>query len=173
LLKEYRVIANDLPGTTRDAVKIHWIHRGRRLVLVDTAGVRPKSGKQKELLERQVEEEVEQTVNYSHVVIVIIDAMEAFTRQDLMVINKALKEGRGIVVAANKWDLVKDEYRRRAVKWMSKQIEKGFGDAKGVPIAFISAKTGLRTEKVMDEVLRVYEKWNTRISTSLLNKWQM
>lgn len=88
-----------------------------------------------------------------------------------MVINKVVEEGRGIVIAANKWDLVADKYKKKAVRYMDKQLEKGLGQAKGVPIAYISAKTGLRVDRIMDEVMRVYEKWNTRVSTGLLNKW--
>ena len=88
-----------------------------------------------------------------------------------MVIKKVLDEGRGVVIAANKWDLVEDKYKKKAVKWMEKQLEKGIGQARGVPMAFISAKGGLRVERILDEVMRVYEKWNTRVSTGLLNKW--
>lgn len=73
---------------------------------------------------------------------------------------------------ANKWDLVDDKWKKRAVKWMEKQLEKGLGISKGVPLAFVSAKTGQRVDRIMAEVLKVYDKWNTRISTSLLNKWQ-
>ena len=54
---------------------------------------------------------------------------------------------------------------------MEKQLERGMGQAKGIPIAFVSAQNGQRTDRIMDEVLRVYEKWNTRVSTGLLNKW--
>ena len=82
-----------------------------------------------------------------------------------------LEEGRVVVIIANKWDLVDNKFKKKAVKWMEKQVEKGLGQAKGIPIAYISAKTGQRTDKIMDEVLRVYEKWNTRVSTGLLNKW--
>jgi GTP-binding protein len=54
---------------------------------------------------------------------------------------------------------------------MEKQLEKGLGQAKGIPLAFVSAKTGTRLDNIMQEVMRVYEKWNTRVSTGLLNKW--
>lgn len=82
-----------------------------------------------------------------------------------------LEEGRALVIVANKWDLVDDKYKKKAVKWMEKQLEKGLGQAKGIPMAYISAKTGSRVDSVMKEVMRVYEKWNTRVSTGLLNKW--
>ena len=116
-------------------------------------------------------EEVTEAINYSHVVAVMIDSMEAFTSGDMSLIKKVLDEGRAVVVIANKWDLVDDKYKKKATKWMEKQLEKGLGQAKGIPIAYISAKTGKRVDRVMDEVLRVYEKWNTRVSTGLLNKW--
>ena len=101
----------------------------------------------------------------------MIDSMEAFTGVDMQIIDKVLEEGRAVVVIANKWDLVDDKYKKKAVQWMEKQLEKGLGQAKGIPIAFVSAKTGTRVDQVMEEVLRVYEKWNTRVSTGLLNKW--
>ncbi|CAI2358975.1 unnamed protein product [Moneuplotes crassus] len=170
LLREDRVIANDLPGTTRDAISIQWVHMGRRVNLVDTAGVDIKA-RNKNRIEHLINENMEKVLKYSHIAIVLIDAMEAFTIQDLMIMDKVISEGRGLVVAANKWDLVADKYKRKAVQWMNKQLEKKFRQAKGIPLTFVSAKTGIRVDKVMDEVLRVYEKWNTRISTSLLNNW--
>lgn len=169
-LREDRVIANDLPGTTRDSISIQWIHKGRRIVLVDTAGIKIKA-RNVTRIEELVRENVESVLKYSHIAIMMIDSMTAFTNQDLAIMSYVIEEGRGLVVAANKWDLVADKYKRRAVKWMSKQLEKHFRQAKGIPISFVSAKTGARVNKILDEVLRVYEKWNTRVSTGLLNKW--
>ena len=164
------MIANDLEGTTRDAVRIQWIYAGRRITLVDTAGI--KMGKRSEnLLDEKIQEEVTQAIKYSHVVAVMIDSLEAFTAADMQLVKMVIDEGRAVVILANKWDLIDDKYKKKAVKWMEKQLEKGIGQSKGIPIAFISAKNGSRTDKVMDEVLRVYEKWNTRVSTGLLNKW--
>lgn len=82
-----------------------------------------------------------------------------------------MDEGRGVVIVANKWDLIDDKYKKKAIKYMETQLEKGLGKTKGIPILYVSAKTGQKTERIMDEVLRVYEKWNTRVSTGLLNKW--
>jgi len=105
------------------------------------------------------------------VVCVLIDSLEGFTSSEITLITKVLDEGRAVVVVANKWDLIDDKYKKKAVKFIDKQLEKGLGNAKGLPVAYVSAKTGLRTSRIMDEVLRVYEKWNTRVSTGLLNKW--
>jgi len=170
LVKENRVIANDLEGTTRDSVTVQWSFGGRRVNLVDTAGIKPGTRVKTEV-DAMVGEQVQKAIDYAHVVICLIDSMQAFTSADMAVIKKVVDEGRGIIIAANKWDLVEDKYKKKAVKWMEKQLEKGLGQAKGVPIAYVSAKTGLRTERIMDEVMRVYEKWNTRVSTGLLNKW--
>ena len=117
------------------------------------------------------QQEIDTAIQYSHVVAVMIDSMIAFTSADMSLIKNVLDEGRSVIIVANKWDLVEDKYKKKAVKFMEKQLEKGLGQAKGIPIAFISAKSGQRTERIMDEVLRVYEKWNTRVSTGLLNKW--
>jgi GTP-binding protein len=171
LLQEHRVIANDLAGTTRDAVRIQWIYAGRRVTLVDTAGIKSGSRAGQDKVDLLLEEEVRRAVQYSHVVAVVIDSMQGFSASEMALIKRVVDEGRGVVVVANKWDLVEDRFKKKAIKWMEKQLEKGLGQAKGIPIAYVSAKSGQRTERIMDEVLRVYEKWNTRVSTGLLNKW--
>jgi len=71
----------------------------------------------------------------------------------------------------NKWDLVQKEYRSKATKFMTKQVERALNEVKDVPMMYISAKTGYKIDSVMDEVLKVYEKWNVRISTGILNNW--
>ena len=72
----------------------------------------------------------------------MIDSMEAFTSADMSLVKNVLDEGRAVIVIANKWDLIEDRYKKKAVKWMEKQLEKGLGQAKGIPIAFISARSG-------------------------------
>jgi GTP-binding protein len=71
--------------------------------------------------------------------------MQGFTANELTLISRVLEEGRAVVVCANKWDLVEDKYKKKAVKYIDKQLEKGLSTAKGIPIAYVSAKTGLRT----------------------------
>lgn len=74
-----------------------------------------------------VNEQVQNTINYSHVVCVMIDSMQAFTAVDMQIINKVLDEGRGLVIVANKWDLIDDKYKKKAVSWMEKQLARGLG----------------------------------------------
>ena len=71
----------------------------------------------------------------------------------------------------NKWDLVEKEYRSKATKFMQKQVERALNEVKDVPMIYISAKTGYKVDSIMDEVLKVYEKWNLRVSTGILNNW--
>lgn len=118
-----------------------------------------------------VQEQVERAIQYSHVVAVLIDSTQAFSASEMGLVKNVVDEGRAVVIVANKWDLVDDKFKKKAVKWMDKQLERGLGQAKGIPICYVSAKSGQRTDRIMDEVLRVYEKWNTRVSTGLLNKW--
>ena len=115
LLRENRVVANDMPGTTRDSVQVQWSYNGCRVVLVDTAGIKPGTGLPKDEVDLMVNDQVQKTVNYSHVVCVMIDSMQAFTGVDMQIIDKVLEEGRAIVVIANKWDLVDDKYKKKAV----------------------------------------------------------
>lgn len=126
LLKEQRVIANDLAGTTRDAVNIQWIYAGRRVTLVDTAGVKLKQGT-RDHIDEMLQDEVHKAIRFSHVVAVLIDSMEAFTAADMTLIKNTLQEGRAVVIVSNKWDLVEEKYKKKAVKWMEKQLEKGLG----------------------------------------------
>ena len=135
------MIANDLKGTTRDAVRVQWVYGGRRITLVDTAGLQLNKSSHN-LMDEKLQQEVFDAIKYSHVVAVMIDSLEAFTAADMTLIKRVLDEGRAVVVVANKWDLVDDKYKKKAVKWMEKQIEKGLGQAKGIPITFVSAKTG-------------------------------
>ncbi len=82
-MKENRVIANDLAGTTRDSVNISWTFGGRRVNLVDTAGIKPGTRIKTEV-DAMVDEQVQHAIDYSHVVICLIDSMEAFTSQDMV-----------------------------------------------------------------------------------------
>lgn len=74
-----------------------------------------------------MEEEVKNAINYSHVVCVVIDSLVGFTIQEMVLVKGVVDEGRGVVIVANKWDLIDDKYKKKAVKWMEKQLEKGLG----------------------------------------------
>ena len=170
LLKENRVIASDLPGTTRDAISVQWVYKGKKIQLVDTAGIERRV-RLKSKAEHMVQQSTMKTIKYSHVVVCLIDALDAFRVQDMSVAQHIVKEGRAVVLVVNKWDLVTDDWRSKASKFMHKQVEKSLGETKGMPLLFVSALTNYKMDKLMDEVLRTYERWNMRVSTGLLNDW--
>lgn len=87
---------------------------------MDTAGIKPGGGLPKDQVEIMVNEQVDNSIDFSHVVCVMIDCMEAFTSMDMQIIDKVLSEGRALVIVANKWDLVDDKHKKRATKWMQK-----------------------------------------------------
>jgi len=89
-------------------------------VLVDTAGVKPKSGTSKDDVGLMLNEEIEHAIQYSHVVCVLIDSVDSFTAADMTLIKNVLDEGRAVVIIANKWDMVEDKYKKKAIKWMEK-----------------------------------------------------
>lgn len=82
-----------------------------------------------------------------------------------------LNQGRALILAVNKWDLVPKEHRPKALKYMQKQVERSLGDIRKIPLNILSAKTGYKVDDIMDQVLHLYEKWNIRISTGILNNW--
>jgi GTP-binding protein len=170
LLKENRVIISDIPGTTRDSIPIQWIYKGRRIILTDTAGLKPKNHMH-EKIERMASASTIKSIKYSHVIIYVINAMEAFSPMDMKLIEFIGEQGRAIVIVANKWDLVGNGFRTKAKKWMEDQLEKGCNQYKDIRISFVSAKNFIKIDNVMDDVLNAYSAWNTRISTNVLNHW--
>ena len=100
-----------------------------------------------------------------------MDAFSAMVLDDFALIRSVIKEGRPIIVAVNKWEVVKDQYVYKAKNYLRKQMEKQLGEIHGDPFVFVSAKLGTGMPELLDKVLGGYDKWNTRISTGLLNDW--
>lgn len=90
---------------------------------------------------------------------------------DFALIRAVIKEGRPVVIAVNKWEAIKEEFKYKAKNYILKQIEKHLGELHGNPLVFVSAKLGMGLPDLLDRVLGCYDKWNTRISTGLLNDW--
>lgn len=171
IINENRVIVSEIPGTTRDVVPIQWIYKGRRIELIDTAGLKDSntSSKVSENVEKIISKRTMTTIKMSHVVIYVIDSMKAFSPYDLKIINYIGKEGRSIVFVCNKWDLVGEGYKLKAKKWIDEQIESNCQEFKSPKLMFISAKKKYKVDSIMDEVIKSYRFWNTRISTKILN----
>src|SRR5690606_20719568 len=109
-----RLVAFDLPGTTRDAIRVPFEHKGRRFELVDTAGLRRK-GRVFEAIEKFSVVKTLQAIESAHVVVLLLDASEGVTDQDAHIAGFILESGRAVVLALNKWDVV-DRYQREQIE---------------------------------------------------------
>ena len=170
IVKENRCLVSDQAHTTTDSNSIQWVYNNRKYELVDTAGLERRI-KYKSPMENLIYTKTMHSIKKSQVVIVMIDALDAFMTLDFDLIQTIFDEGKPVVIAVNKWDLVHQKWKHRAHTFMTEQVAKNLGILKGVPVHFVSAKEGGNITKMLDDVGRVYERWNTRISTGLINSW--
>ncbi len=166
LAGEERMIVSNIAGTTRDAVDTVIENRYGKYVFIDTAGIRRKS-KVTGNIERYSVLRSYMAVDRAEVCVIMIDATEGFTEQDSKVAGYAHEQGKGCIVAVNKWDAVeKDDHTMAEFR---KKLETDFSFMSYVPFIFISAKTGQRTEKLYELIKYVNEQNAMRISTGMLN----
>ncbi|CAD8201773.1 unnamed protein product [Paramecium pentaurelia] len=170
LLGEDRVIADPTPGTTRDPISTYWVYKGQKIQLVDTAGIEPKPKIQTDL-DLQIIAKTRSTLRFSNVVVLLIDSLGAFREVDLELAQEIVKQGRGLIIAVNKWDMVDNDYKAKIVKYLKGQLEKNLGEVPNCKLITISAEKKINIDLLMDQVIQVYDKWNTRVSTGLLNDW--
>ncbi len=168
LIGEERMMTGPEPGLTRDSIPVQWSYNGQPMRLVDTAGLRRRS-RISEGLEKMSAHESLRAIRLAHIVILVLDAAQAFDKQDLTIAHHVLEEGRALVIAINKWDTVKD--KRAAMKIMRERTEESLSQAAGVPIVPISALKGDGLDKLMKAVIDIYATWNKRVSTGQLNRW--
>jgi GTP-binding protein len=136
--------------------------------LVDTAGIRKKSKVVDKIEKLSVKSAID-TVKYAHIVILVLDCNEALSRQDLTIASHVVEEGRALVIAANKWDIVVNQEEVRVA--LRKRLDIAFSQLKGVHLIEISALNKIGIDHLMNEVMIMYDKWNTKISTAKLNRW--
>lgn len=168
LIGEDRMLTGPEAGITRDAIEVEWQYRGRSLRLVDTAGLRRRA-KVSEKLERLSTADTRRAVKYAHVVLLVLDSEMMLEKQDLTIARMALDEGRALVIAANKWDVVSD--KNAMSKILRDRLDISLAQVRGVPWIPISAVRGTNLTKLLDAVLETYDRWNTRVPTARLNKW--
>jgi len=167
LLGQERAIVSDVPGTTRDSLDTQLIWAGQPLTLIDTAGIR-RRGRIEQGIERFSVLRSMRAIDRSDVVLLLMDATEGFTSQDLHIAGYVEEQKKGIVIVVNKWDLVEKD-----TKTMDDFREKAKEELVFLPYAsvlFISAKYGQRVQQVLETALTVVEERQKRISTSVLNK---
>lgn len=168
ILGEDRMITGPEAGITRDAISVDLAWEGRALRLFDTAGLRRKS-RVHQGPERLSVVDALRAIQFAEVVILMVDAMAPFEKQDLQIADLIIQEGRGLVIAVNKWDLVKDKTETR--KTLEREIERLLPQVKGVPLVTVSALNGKGLDKLMRATFSLAEVWNRRLPTSALNKW--
>ncbi len=167
LLGEDRMVVSDVPGTTRDAVDVAFAYRGRAFRLVDTAGLRRRA-RVDDPLERVMGARALRAVDAAQVVVLVVDATEGVTQEDQRIAGYTRRAGRAAIIAVNKWDLV-DKDHTTAIEWERRLREQlHFIDYAGV--VFISARTGLRTERILELAARAHANHRQRIPTPRLNQ---
>lgn len=164
---EERVIVSDIAGTTRDAVDLPVENEYGRFLFIDTAGIRRKS-KVLEDIERYSVLRAFMAVDRADVAIIVIDATVGFTEQDSKVAGYAHEQGKGCIVAINKWDAVENK-TDRTMKEFTDKLKIDFSFMSYVPFVFISALTGQRVTRLYEMVKEVYDHNGFRATTGTLN----
>ncbi|MGE5547756.1 MAG: ribosome biogenesis GTPase Der [Solirubrobacterales bacterium] len=168
LLGEERMLTGPEAGLTRDAVSSEWEHRGRRIRLVDTAGLRKKANVENPIEKLSVANTLE-AIRMAEVVVLVLDSSQILDKQDLTIARMVADEGRALVIAVNKWDAVDNP--QEALKRLKDRLETSLPQVRGLPTVTLSALTGRGLDRLMDEVQDVHAVWNRRIPTAQLNRW--
>ncbi|WP_416897149.1 MAG: ribosome biogenesis GTPase Der [Minwuia sp.] len=168
LIGQDRLLTGPEAGITRDSISINWTWRDRAIRLFDTAGMRRRA-KVEQKLEKLAVADGRRALDFAEVVILLVDAMQALEKQDLAIARQTLDEGRALVIAINKWDLVEDG--AEVLSGVRYRLEHQLAQARGVPIVTLSAVTGRGIDRLMPAVLKAEEAWNLRVPTARLNAW--
>lgn len=166
ILGENRVIVSDIAGTTRDAIDTPYERDGQKYIFIDTAGMR-KRGKIDENIERYSVVRSLAAVDRSDVVLILIDATEGVTEQDTKIAGYAHEQGKASIIVVNKWDLIEKE--TNTMEHFRADVERGLAYMTYAPVAFTSAMTGSRINKLFDLIKYVNMQHAMRISTGVLN----
>ncbi|MBK5911609.1 ribosome biogenesis GTPase Der [Rhodothalassium salexigens] len=168
LVGEDRLITGPEAGLTRDAIAVPWAWDDRPIMLWDTAGLRRRSRVQ-EKLEALSVADTRRAIQFAEVVVLLIDATLGVEKQDLKIMRDVVDEGRALVVALSKWDLVED--RLAVQRQLSDALQRSMPQARGVATITLSGLTGQGVAKMMPATFETYDDWNARIPTGEFNRW--
>ncbi|WP_319498129.1 ribosome biogenesis GTPase Der [uncultured Cohaesibacter sp.] len=168
LIGQDRLLTGPEAGITRDSISVNWEFRDRKFKLFDTAGMRRKARVQEKLEKLSVSDAL-RSIQFAEVVVVTLDVTKPFEKQDLQIADLVAREGRAIVIALNKWDLVENPQEMLAD--LREKAERLLPQMRNVPLIPVSGLTGKNLDRLMKAVLDIYEVWNRRVSTSRLNRW--
>ncbi|NQV47817.1 MAG: ribosome biogenesis GTPase Der [Rhodospirillaceae bacterium] len=168
LLGEERMLTGPEAGITRDAISTTWQFEGRKIKLIDTAGLR-RQVKVTEKIEGLSTTDSLRTIRFAQVVVLVLDPNDMLEKQDLTIARRVVDEGRALVIAVNKWDLIKD--KKEALGRLSDRLQTSLPQVRGIPVVTLSAKTGGGVKSLLPAVMETYRLWNSRLSTGALNRW--
>ncbi len=168
IIGKERVLTGPEAGITRDSITVAHSYKGKNLRLVDTAGIRKRANVDDNLEKMSVEDSM-RAIQYAHVAVLVMDADAPLEKQDNAIAALVEKEGRAMVIAINKWDLVRE--KEAFIKAFNQRLEKVLPQIKGVKIIPVSAAENYNIGKLFAACFEVYETWNKRIGTGELNRW--
>jgi len=169
LLGEERTLTWPEAGITRDAIAARWSAEGHEFLLHDTAGLRRKARAAGHALEEMSVASTLEAIRFADCVIVMLDATQAFEKQDLTIADLIANEGRAVVFVANKFDLV--ENRQGMIKDLRERLDASLPQVAGAPLVAVSAATGEGIDRIVPAVLAADAAWNKRVGTSALNRF--
>jgi GTP-binding protein len=168
LLGQERMLTGPEAGITRDAIEVPWTAGGKSFVLVDTAGLRRKA-KIEDALERLSTTDTIKALRATQVAVLVLDATVMLEKQDLSIARLAVEEGRAIVIAANKWDMVDDP--AAAMRKLRDRLEISLPQVRGLPVVTVSALHGRKLDALLAGIVESHEVWNADVPTPKLNRW--
>ena len=168
MLGEDRMITGPEAGITRDSIAIDWEWQGRRVRLIDTAGMR-KRAKVQDKLEKLSVADALHAVDFAEVVVLLLDATLGLEAQDLRIADRVLEEGRALVIALNKWDVA--EHASSLFNGVRTALDEGLAQVRGVPLLTVSAATGKGIDQLLAAAFETRAAWSRRVGTGELNRW--
>jgi GTP-binding protein len=168
LIGEERLLTGPEAGITRDAIALEWSYGGRAIRLFDTAGLRRRA-KVVDRLEWLSGEDARRAIRFAEVVVLVLDANDMLEKQDLAIARQVEEEGRALLLAVNKWDLI--SHPKAALQKLQHRLETSLPQCRGLPVIPVSAKSGRGLERMMEAAFELVEIWSRRVSTPMLNRW--
>ncbi len=168
LVGEERLITGPEAGVTRDSIAVDWSWDGRPVRLADTAGMR-KRAKITDHLEKMAVSDSLKSIVFAEVVVVVMDALSPLDKQDLQLADLAEREGRAVVFAVTKWDLVRD--KAELLAHLKERLARLLPQLRGAPLVTLSGLTGRGLKRLMPAIESIHKDWNAKIKTRDLNDW--
>jgi GTP-binding protein len=168
LLGEERLLTSPEAGTTRDSIAVELTWQGRDFRVFDTAGLRRRA-RIEEKLEKLSVSDALRAVRFAEVVVMMMDSQNRFEEQDLRIADLIEREGRAIVLAVNKWDLM--ERKGSLISALRTDVDHWLPQVKGAPVVAVSGLMGEGIDRLMTAIEEAYAVWNKRVPTAALNRW--